>query len=149
MNDFARERVRQRISVTSTAKKRPFLNSLWKFALLLIGLPYFAASAVVNLPVWLTTLIIRGKLKDPAFGNTVSFGVELVLFPIVFAVGTVLFFCKLPWMCALCGTVLLYFSYVFFVDYQELLRRAVSDLRWSFKKKLREKYNKLNLNKLF
>ena len=149
VNDFARERVRQRISVTSTAKKRPFLNSLWKFALLLIGLPYFAASAVVNLPVWLTTLIIRGKLKDPAFGNTVSFGVELVLFPIVFAVGTVLFFCKLPWMCALCGTVLLYFSYVFFVDYQELLRRAVSDLRWSFKKKFREKYNKLNLNKLF
>lgn len=149
VNDFARERVRQRISVTSTAKKRPFLNSLWKFALLLIGLPYFAASAVVNLPVWLTTLIIRGKLKDPAFGNTVSFGVELVLFPIVFIVGTVLFFCKMPWMCALCGTVLLYFSYVFFVDYQELLRRAVSDLRWSFKKKLREKYNKLNLNKLF
>ena len=30
---FARERVRQRISVTSTAKKRPFLNSLWKFVL--------------------------------------------------------------------------------------------------------------------
>ena len=149
VNDFARERVSQKISVTSVSKKRPFLNSLWKFALLLIGLPYFAASAVVNLPVWLTTLIIRGKLKDPAFGNTVSFGVELVLFPIVFAVGTVLFFCKLPWMCALCGIVLLYFSYVFFVDYQELLRRAVSDLRRSFKKKFREKYNKLNLNKLF
>ena len=147
--DFAKERVRQRISVTSTAKKYPFLNSLWKFALLLIGLPYFAASAIVNLPVWLTTLIIRRKLKDPAFGNTVSFAVELVLFPIIFIVGTVLAFCKLPWIWAVGCTVLLYFSYVLFVDYCELLRRAVSDIRWSFKKRLREQYKSLNLNNLF
>ena len=146
---FAKERVRQKISVTSTAKKYPLLNSLWKFALVLIGLPYFAASTVVNLPVWLTTLIIRSKLKDPAFGNTVSFGVELVLFPIIFIVGTILFFCKLPWMWALATTVLLYFSYALFVDYQELLRRAVSDFRWSFKTKLRKQYKSLNLNNLF
>ncbi len=149
VGSFARERVRQKISVTSTAKKHPLLNSLWKSVLLLVGLPYFAASAIANLPVWLVTLIIRGKLKDPAFGNTVSFAVELVLFPIVFIAGTVLFFCKLPWLWAAAATVLLYFSYVFFVDYIELLRRCVSDLRWTFKKKLREQYNQLNLNKLF
>ena len=149
VNDFAKERVRQKISVISTAKKYPLLNSLWKLALLVVGLPYFAASAIVNLPVWLTTLIIRGKLKDPAFGNTVSYGVELVLFPIIFIVGTILFFCHLPWMWALAGTVLLYFSYILFVDYCELLRRTVSDIRWTFKKKLRNQYNSLNLNNLF
>lgn len=149
VNQFAKERVRQKISVISTAKKYPLLNSLWKILLLVLGLPYFLVSAVVNLPIWLTTLIIRGKLKDPAFGNTVSFGVELVLFPIIFVVGTTLFFCHLPWLWALGGTVLLYFSYVFFVDYCELLRRAVSDIRWSFKKKLRQQHKSLNLNKLF
>ena len=36
--DFAKERVRQKISVTSTAKKYPLLNSVWKFLLALIGL---------------------------------------------------------------------------------------------------------------
>ena len=149
INDFAKERVKQKISVISTAKKYPLLNSLWKLALLVLGLPYYLASAVVNLPVWLTTLIIRGKLKDPAFGNTVSYGVELVLFPLIFIVGTVLFFCHLPWMWALVSTVLLYFSYVFFVDYSELLRRTVSDVRWMFKKKLRKQYDSLNLNQLF
>lgn len=149
VNDFAKERVRQKISVISTAKKYPLLNSLWKLALLIVGLPYFVASAIVNLPIWLTTLIIRGKLKDPAFGNTVSYGVELVLFPIIFIVGTILFFCHLPWMWASVGTVLLYFSYVLFVDYCELLRRTVSDIRWTFKKKLRKQYNLLNLNNLF
>lgn len=146
---FAKERVRQRISVISTAKKYPLLNALCEFVVVLIGLPYFAVSAVVNLPVWLTTLIIRGKLKDPAFGNTVSFGVELVLFPLIFLVGTLLFFFNLPWACALGATVLLLFSYVFFVDYCELLRRAVSDVRWTFKRKLRKHYESLNLNQLF
>lgn len=147
--DFAAERRRQKISVISTAKKYPLLNSLWKFVVLLIGLPYFVASAVVNLPVWLTTLIIRGKLTDKAFGNTVSYSVKLVLFPIVFVIGTIVLFCKLPWLWALGGTVLLFFSYSLFVDYCELSRRWISDVRWTFKTRLRKQYEALNLNKLF
>ena len=147
--DFATERKKQKISVTSTAKKYPLLNSLWEMALLLVGLPYFLASAAINLPVWLTTLIIKGKLKDKAFSNTVSFGVEFVLFPLIFIIGTIILFCNLPWTWALGGTVLLYFSYCFYVDYCELLRRYVSDLRWTFKKQLRKHYESLNINKLF
>ena len=146
---FAHERERQKISVTSTAKKYPLLNSLWKLAVLLTGLPYFVASAVVTLPIWLITLIIRGKLKDPAFGNTVSYGVRFVLFPLVFVAGTIVLFCNLPWIWALCGTVLLFFSYSLFVDYCELSRRWISDVRWTFKTRLRKQYEALNLNKLF
>ena len=147
--DFANERKRQKISVMSTARKYPLINFLWKLVVLLVGLPYFVASAVVNLPVWLTTLIIRGKLKDKAFSNTVSYSVKLVLSPIIFIVGTVLLFCKLPWIWALGGTVLLFFSYSVFVDYCELARRWISDVRWTFKTKLRKQYNALNLNHLF
>jgi len=146
---FTEERKRQRISVTSVSKKHPLFNSLWKFLVLVLVLPYFLASTVVNLPVWLVTWIIRGRLKDPAFGNTVSYGVEFVLFPIIFIVGTVVLFCNLPWMWALGGTVLLYFSYMLFVDYCELFRRWLSDVRWTFKKKLRNQFKSLNLNKLF
>ena len=146
--DFTKERRKQKISVMSTAKKYPLLNSLWKLAVLLIALPYFAASAVVNLPIWLTTLIIKGKLKDKAFSNTVSFGVEFVLFPIIFVIGTILLFCNLSWPWAL-GGALLFFSYMVFVDYCELSRRWISDLRWTFKTKLRKQYESLNLNTLF
>ena len=147
--DFAKERKRQKISVMSTARKYPLLNFLWKFAVLLIGLPYFAASAIVNLPVWLTTLIIKGKLVDKAFSNTVSYGVEFVLFPLVFIVGTIVLFCNLPWLWALGGTVLLFFSYMVFVDYGELCRRWISDVRWTFMTRLRKQYKALNLNNLF
>lgn len=147
--DFAQERRRQKISVMSTARKYPLVNFLWKLAVLLVGLPYFAASAAVNLPVWLTTLIIRGKLQDKAFSNTVSYVVELVLFPIIFVAGTIVLFCNLPWYWAIAGTVLLFFSYSVFVDYCELCRRWISDVRWTFKTKLRKQYESLNLNNLF
>jgi hypothetical protein len=147
--DFAKERKRQKISVMSTAKKYPLLNSLWKLAVLLVGLPYYLTSAIVNLPVWLTTLIIRGKLVDKAFGNTVSFGVEFVLFPLIFIVGTIILFCKLPWLWALGGMVLLFWSYRIFVDYNELCRRWISDVCWTFKTKPRKQYKSLNLNNLF
>ena len=146
---FAQERKRQKISVTSTAKKYPLLNSLWKLALLLVGLPYFLASAAVQLPTWLITLIIKSKLTDPAFGNTVSYGVKFIFSPLVVIVGTILLFCFLPWPWALGGMVLLLFSYPLFVDYRELFRRWLSDMRWTFKKKLRKQYESLNLNHLF
>ena len=149
VKEFTKNRKKQKISVMSVAKKYPSLNTLWMFAAIIAGLPYFAASAVVNWPVWLTTWLIRRRLKDPAFGNTVSFGVEFVLFPIVFIVGTTVMFSNLPWLWALGGTVLLHFSYAFFADYCELFRRWISDLRWTFKKQLRKQYESLNLNHRF
>ena len=149
VRDFKKERIGQKISVMSTAKRKPLLNSLWKLAVLLVGLPYFLASAAANLPTWLATLIIRRKLKDPAFGNTVSFGVRFVLSPIIFITGTIVMFCNLPWLWASLGTVLLFFSYRVFVDYCELARRCISDVRWTFKTQLRKQYESLNLNKLF
>ena len=147
--EFSKHRLKEKVSVMSVAKKRPIFNSLWMFATLVLLLPYYLASAAVNLPVWLTTWIIRGRLKDPAFSNTVSFGVRFVLFPIVFIAGTIVMFCNLPWYWALGGTVLLFFSYSMFVDYNELFRRWISDVRWSIKKRLRDEYKSLNLNNLF
>lgn len=149
VNDFAKERVKNRISVMSTAKKYPLVNSLWKLLLIILGAPYFIASAAVNAVVWIPSLIIKGKLKDKAFSNTVTFGVRFVIFPIVVIAGTAVLFCLLPWYWALAGTALLFFSYDLFIDYLELLRRYISDVRWAFKKKLRRQYVSLNLNKLF
>ena len=147
--DFAKDRVREKISVTSTAKKRPLWNSLWKLVLALIGLPYFIASTVVNAVIWIPTLVVKSKLKDKAFSNTVCFGGKFLLSPLVFIGGTIALFCTLPWYWALGGMVLLFFSYDFWYDYQELCRRMISDIRWAFKGKLRKKYRELGLNEKF
>jgi 1-acyl-sn-glycerol-3-phosphate acyltransferase len=147
--EFAKDRVREKISVTSTAKKRPLWNSLWKLVLALIGLPYFIASTVVNAVIWIPTLVVKSKLKDKAFSNTVCFGGKFLLSPLVFIGGTIALFCTLPWYWALGGMVLLFFSYDFWYDYQELCRRMISDIRWAFKGKLRKKYRELGLNEKF
>lgn len=146
---FADDRVKNKISVTSTAKKRPLLNFLWKFIVALVGLPYFIASTVVNAPAWIPTLIIKSRLKDKAFSNTVCFGGKFLVTPIIFIAGTIVMFCNLPWYWALAGTVALFFSYDIWYDYCELVRRMVSDIRWAFKTKLRKEYRSLGLNDLF
>ena len=146
---FAKHRVQQKISVTSTAKKYPLLNSLWKILLAVIGLPYFIASSAVNLIIWVLALVIKSRLKDKAFSNTVCFGSKFLLSPLVFIGGTIALFCTVPWYWALGGMVLLFFSYDFWYDYQELVRRMVSDIRWAFKGKLRKEYKSLGLNELF
>ena len=100
-------------------------------------------------------VILKSKLKDKAWGNTVSFVSKFLLSSLVFIGGTIALFCTLPWYwalggaVALGGTVLLFFSYDFWFDYQELVRRLVSDIRWTFKTKLRQEYRDLNLNDLF
>ena len=147
--DFSKERVRQKISVTSTAKKRPLLNSLWKLLVAIIGLPYFLASTVANAIVWIPMVIMKSKLKDKAWGNTICYGSRFLLLPLVFIGGTIALFCTLPWYWALAGAVALFFSYDIWFDYQELVRRMVSDIRWAFKGKLRKAYRDLSLNKLF
>ena len=146
---FSQDRVKNKISVTSTAKKRPLLNSLWKLLVAIVGFPYFVASTVANAIVWIPTLIIKSKLKDPAWSNTVCFGGKMLVSPLVFIGGTIALFCTLPWYWALAGAVALFFSYDIWFDYQELVRRMVSDIRWAFKTKLRKEYRNLNLNKLF
>ena len=146
---FAKERVRQKISVTSVAKKYPLLNSLWKLLLALLGLPYFLVAAAVNAIIWIPTLIIKSKLKDKAFSNTVCFGGKFLLSPLVFIGGTIALFCTLHWYWALGGMVFLFFSYDYWYDYLELVRRMVSDIRWAFKGKLRKAYQELKLNELF
>lgn len=146
---FSEKRVANKISVTSTAKCRPLLNSLWKLLLAIIGLPYFIASSVINAILWIPTVIIKSKLKDRAWGNTVCFGGKLLVFPLILIGGTIALFCTLPWYWALACLVPLTYSYDFWFDYQELVRRMVSDIRWAFKTKLRKEYENLDLNELF
>jgi hypothetical protein len=147
--DFSKHRVEQKISVTSVTKKRPLFNSFWKLLLALVGLPYFLASTVANAIAWIPMVILKSKLKDKAWSNTVCFCSKLLLSSLVFIGGSIALFCTLPWYWALGGAVALFFSYDIWFDYRELVRRMVSDIRWAFKTKLRNEYRDLNLNDLF
>lgn len=136
INKFIRKRKKKGISVTSVSKKNILGTVLWKTLVAVLGLPYYIASAIANLPIWLVTMILKNSFKDKAWGNTVSFGVETVLHPILMTLCIILTFCMLPWEIATVSSLLFYPSYMYFIDFGEFLRRWFSDVRWIFNKKL-------------
>lgn len=143
VRDFTRLRKEKKISVKSVANKATFGKTLLKSLLMLLGLPFYVAAAVVSCPIWIIAYFVLKGLKDKAFRNTANYCVEMVMHPLVMAAGITLLFCLVPWKFAALGSVFLYYSYVYFIDYNEWLRIWMSDIRLIFNGKLKEKAKEL------
>lgn len=141
VREFEEQRKKKGISIYSFKKKKhPILDVIGKSIAALLGLPYFIYSAVTSFPMWLTTGIIRARVKDKAFRNTVSFGVKLAMSIILFPVYAALAFCFAPWWLGLILLLLWIPSYGYFYDYLEGCRRWVSDIKLLGNKKLWKKF---------
>lgn len=143
VRDFTRLRKEKKISVKSVANNATFGKTLLKSLLMLLGLPFYVAAAVVSCPIWIIAYFVLKGLKDKAFRNTANYCVEMVMHPLVMAAGITLLFCLVPWKFAALGSVFLYYSYVYFIDYNEWLRIWMSDIRLIFNGKLKEKAKEL------
>ena len=135
---FSKARRKAGISIYSFSADCGFCRVLWKTFAALIGLPYYIVSAAVSLPMWVLETFIRGKIKDKAFRNTVSFGVKLGFGLILIPTWAILSFCLIscPW-CALATFLLALPTYSYFHDYNEFMRRFVSDCKLMFNGKLK------------
>lgn len=134
---FTKQRIEKKISVKSVANKATFGTTLLKTLLMLLGLPFYIAAAAVTFPIWSIAYFLLKGLKDKAFRNTANYGVEVVMHPLISVVGVTLLFCLAPWEIAALGSIFLYYSYVYFMDFNEFLRIWMSDIRLIFNKKLR------------
>ena len=134
--EFEKARLKAGISIYSFRKMSPKWNVVGKASAALIGLPYFIYSAIVSLPMWAAEFKIRKSVKDPAFKNTVSFGIKLGMKVILTPLYAVLAFCFTPWWLALTLLVLYFPSYYYFHDYLEGCRRWISDIKLLNNKKL-------------
>ncbi len=143
VREFTQLRKEKKISVKSVARKATFGMTLLKALLLLLGLPFYVAAAVVSCPIWIVAYPLLKGLKDNAFRNTANYCVELVMHPLVMVTGVTFLFCLVPWKFAALGSVFLYYSYVYFIDYNEWLRIWMSDIRLIFNGKLKEKAKEL------
>lgn len=141
---FEKKRKKAGISIYSFKKKSsPVLNAIGKGVAALVGLPYFIYSAVTNLPLWATSFAIRGKIRDKAFGNTVSFGVKLATTTVLFPIYAALAFCFAPWWLALTMLVLWLPGFAYFHDYIEGCRRWFSDIKLLRNRKLWKSYKSI------
>lgn len=143
VNEFVKHRKEKKISVKTLAKKTTLGMTLLKSLFALVGLPFFVAAAAVTCPIWIVAYFILNMLKDKAFRNTANFGVELVLHPLITAVGVTLLFSLTPWEFAVIGSIFLYFSYVFFLDYSQYLRILMSDWRWLLNSHIRQEFKEI------
>ena len=141
VKEFERKRIASGISIYSFRKKKnPVLNTIGKGFAALLGLPYFLYSAVTSLPMWVTSEVIRSKVRDAAFRNTVSFGVKLAMSIILTPIYAALAFCLASWWLALALMLLWFPSYGYFYDYIEGCRRWVSDIKLLCNEKLWKKF---------
>lgn len=140
---FTKKRRKEGISVTSVSKDNILWTVIWKTLVTLIGLPLYLATAIVTLPIWLATHFIRKGLKDKAFGNTVSYCVELVLHTLLMIICITLTYSLLPWEIATLCSIFFHYSYTFFIDFKEFSRRWISDVKFLFSKKLRKMRDKI------
>ncbi len=142
--EFEVRRKKKGISLYSFKKKSsPVMNVVGKGFAALIGLPYFLFSAVASLPMWVANEIIRSKVRDKAFRNTVSLGVKLAMTLILFPTYAALGFCLAPWWVALAFMLLWLPSFGYFYDYIEGCRRWISDIRLLKNKKLYKEFKSI------
>lgn len=140
---FEKKRKKKGISIYSFRKKNNALNIAGKTLAALIGLPYWIFCAIVSLPMWLTYNLLRSKTKDKAFHNTVGFGVKLALGILLFIIYTVIAFSTLAWPYALAVSLLTIPSYSYFFDYNEGMRRFISDIKLMNNKELRKRFKEI------
>ena len=142
-SEFEKKRCKAGISIYSFRKMCPKWNAFGKGIAALLGLPYFIFSAIVSLPMWALSFKIRKGTKDPAFRNTVSFGVKLAMKWLIFPIYAALAFCLAPWWLAAALLLLYLPSYYYFHDYIEGCRRWISDIKLLNNKKLYKEFKSI------
>ena len=143
VSEFEKYRRKDGISIYSFRKSNGLPAILGKGLAALIGLPYLIFCAIACLPMWVTEVIVRGKIRDKAFRNTVSFGMKLGFGLVWFPILAALAFCFAPWYIALAGFLLAIPSYSYIHDYAEGMRRFISDIRIIKCRKLRKRFSSI------
>lgn len=155
---FEKKRKKAGVSIYSFRKKSVLESLPLRTLNGILALPFYLTCAFMSLPIWLVTSLVRNVVKDPAFRNTVNFGVKSVLNPIMFIVwvwlaikaGTALLTVPLaPVVFWICAALLLHFvlhiidptSFVY--KYNKKLLLYLSDIKLIFNGKLKKAYNSL------
>lgn len=137
---FDAARIARCVSMKSFGWKCMWARILWKTFAFLALLPIFCYCTVAALPIWATSKAIEKNVKDPAFRNTVRFGVQTAMLPLLLIIYGVLLFIFLPWYVALACLALAFFANGVYYLYMENFRIYCSDWRLAASKSLQKMY---------
>ena len=132
-----------KISLASVSIKYPILSRVLKTLFLLVALPYCIPVSVLTLPIKLLCNFIFTKLKDYAFRNSIRYLVNLLLWPLLMIIYSIVAYVVLPWQWALPVTLLLLPAPIVAHETWRLMRLVGSDVRLLMNKELRQKYSQI------
>lgn len=132
-----------KISLASVSIKYPILSRVLKTLFLLVALPYCIPVSILTLPIKLLCNFIFTKLKDYAFRNSIRYLVNLLLWPLLMIIYSIVAYVVLPWQWALPVTLLLLPAPIVAHETWRLIRLVGSDVRLLMNKELRQKYSQI------
>ncbi len=131
------------ISLSSVSIKYPFWSRVLKALVLILKLPYNIPITILTLPIKLLCAYLFTKLKDYAFRNSIRYLANLVLWPILMLIYSIIAFIILPWPWALLAIILLLPAPIVAHETYRLVRVMISDTKLLLNKDLRDKYEQI------
>ena len=138
-----KERKQEEISLKSVAMRFPVVSTLVKLLIFILTLPYTLTCSVANLPLTLLSNSLNKRFKDMAFHNSVRYVINLVGWPLLMIIYSIIAYVVAPWQWALPITLALLPAPILAHEGFYLLRIIVSDLKFHRNKGLVAKYNKI------
>lgn len=142
-SEASKMRKAQRISLASVSIKYPVLSRILKFLFLVVALPYCIPVSILTLPINALCSFLFTKLKDYAFRNSIRYLVNLLLWPLLMIIYSIVAYICLPWQWALPLTLILLPAPIVAQETWRLLRLVVSDVKLLTNTSLRSKYREI------
>lgn len=142
-NEAYQLRQKKDIDIASISAKKPLLSRTARNVITLCTVPYTIPASILASPVVLLSQFISTKIKDPAFGNSIKFVVNLVLWTLLVVVYGVLAFTLLPWQWAIVATLLVAPAPFVAHELWKTIRLAISDIKLIRTKRLKTIYSQI------
>lgn len=142
-NKAAKIRKAKNISLKSVVAKHSFIFNILKLLILLITLPYTLVAGICAAPTTLISNMLCKKFKDRAFHNSVRMLINLLLWPLLMIIYSIIAYICMPWQWALPLTLILLPAPYLIHDVYRAVRIMVSDYKLCCNKPLKAIYNEI------
>ncbi len=132
-----------RISLSSVAVRNFTFSQIMKYVVLLVSLPYSIPATILTLPMKLILAKLCKMFKDHAFHNSVRYLINIVVWPLLMIIYSIIAYICLPWQWALPLTLAALPAPIVAHEVFRLVRLIISDMRLHRNKALREKYKQI------
>lgn len=128
------------ISLSSVSVKHNIFSRIVRILIFILLLPYWLPASLLTLPISIVCQLLFKKMKDYAFRNSVRYVINLVMWPVLMIIYSVIAYALLPWKWALVVTLAALPAPIVAQEVYRLLRIFKSDVKLFRFTELRECY---------